>query len=175
MRFTPSNLEALFTLESNSFHKLTSNYSLVLKSQILHREDLVKQTLYFCISDGKQGEHTEELVRLAGSQTHQPYPQLANCFPTTTKVGLCFKKLVLMQQTKQHQLINGESISYLSLLPKHFKSCSHSLQAWECWALSHPSSDLLGLSTVPLLILVSQFLLCLLLSGYLILAKFPGS
>lgn len=67
MRFTPSNLEVLFTLESNSFHKLSSNYLLVLKTQILHRADLVKQTLYFCISVGKQGEHTEELVRVAGS------------------------------------------------------------------------------------------------------------
>lgn len=31
MRFTPSKLKALFTLESNSSHKSTSNYSLVLK------------------------------------------------------------------------------------------------------------------------------------------------
>lgn len=65
MRFTLSNLEALFTLESNSFHKLTSDYLLVFKSQILYRADLVKQMLYFLFE--KQGEHMEELVSLAGS------------------------------------------------------------------------------------------------------------
>lgn len=53
MRFTLSNLEALFTLKSNSFRKLTSNYSLVFKSQTLYKADLVKQRLYFRREGGR--------------------------------------------------------------------------------------------------------------------------
>jgi hypothetical protein len=47
MRLALPSLEALLTLESNSFCKLTKNYSLVFRSQVLPRVDLAKQTAHF--------------------------------------------------------------------------------------------------------------------------------